>query len=254
MNAHRTLRHLLLPLSMLAAGCDDITITLKPDGLERALEQAQDGELDVEIDVDTAAVGEQLDALRDGCGAFEGDALRLTRLELLVDPVDAAGQPWDTGRTEPDFDAQRAALTASLDALADADGTYDPDELLMGVYEEHISLLGSTARSPDLAPTFTALHGAELSTRVADDRPGYDQNLIRFADVELGLSEADQGLLIELHDIDSGADPEVGWVVLDRAQLRRAVGCGPQVEVYTDVQLERAGSRIRAMGIEVEAN
>lgn len=250
MKSARAALPVLLPLLVAVAGCEDLTITLKPDGVELALEEAADGDLDLEVEIDTAAVADYLPA---GCGASEADSLRIRRLQLLIDPVDHLGRPWDRDGTVADFEDVQAHLREQLDRLASDDSPYDPDALLEDIADEHAAILASPDASPDPLLTWTAVGGASVDTDVRSlFGVEADHNLISLVGVELDLAGADSALLIEVRDEDHAASADVGWVLLDRSTLRSLAGCGPRVEVYTEAQQDRAGSRIVAMGIEVE--
>jgi hypothetical protein len=250
MKSDRIALPVLLPLLLAVAGCEDFTITLKPDGIESAADAAADGDLDLEVEIDTAAVDDYLEA---GCGASEATALRVRRLQLLIDAVDSRGRPWDRDATVEDFVEVQDRLRGQLEALASDDSPYDPDALLEDIADEHATILANPDASPDPVLTLTGVSGAAVDADVRSLRGVQaDHNLISLVSVELDLEAADSALLIEIEDDDGADGQHVGWVLLDRSTLRSLAGCGPRVEVYTEADQQRLGSRIVAMGIEVE--
>ena len=248
MHLWRTIRAAALPLCLCGIACEGVDLSLKPGGLDVELEQPVDPR-DVPDEAGAALVGEVVEAPR-SCGDPEATRFRLTELQLLIDPVDGAGQVWDGDNADlPELEADRDRLAARLSELAGDDSPHDPAELLWPLMDGLEALLAGPETAIDLGLAWNE-YNAESSFRYGAVEP--DQSLASLSAVSLLFPEADSGVLLQLYDLDPDGTSPAGWLYLDRPTLRGLVGCGPVIEIVSDEELERTGSRLRAVGLVVE--
>lgn len=245
MNPARSIAPTLILVALGAIGCEDLSVRLKPEGIELGLEG--EGSAD-----ETEALTEAVDAALAGasaCGAEGATAFAIDELHLLIDPL-AADHTWDWqygGRSGVHGEA--AALNARLLELASDDSPADPAELLWPLMDDFGDLLTAAEISPDPRVRWAGVGGGRWAW--ADGAAEADAHLLTYAGVSLQLPEADSSVLLELFDVDPVDEEPIGWVSLDRAALRRLAGCGPQILVWSDEAMELNDSRVRALALDV---
>jgi hypothetical protein len=185
------------------------------------------------------------------CGRTNTNAFFIRGLQLLIDPIDFAGESWDwDGGGLVDFQEEYDAYLAAAAALTGNGAQYATAELLLPLVESTTEMLASPYVSPD--PILDIYRGDEVNLeRMESWSYPEDQNLVWLNDVDVILGE-DEYLALNVFDEDPAFDDPVGTEFFSAASLRTFCDCGPVVMVFSDVELARWDTRIRALALEVE--
>lgn len=189
-----------------------------------------------------------------GCGQSQASRFYVARLQLLVDPVDFAGESWDwDGGGIAEFWSEYDWFIEFVATYTGYGEAYDVVDMLIPYVDEAAPLLASPYVSPDPRSSWGYFDGDSLSDGYDEVWHADDQNLLEFSDLEVDLPQEDHALVVEVYDRDLAFDDYVGWELLGIGLLRLVADCGPFTYVYTDSEMSDYESRIRAIGIEVES-
>jgi len=186
------------------------------------------------------------------CGQTTSTDFYIQDLQILIDPVDFAGEPWDwDGGGITDFEEEYGFWLELAADLAGYGEAYDVAELLLPYVEDRTEVIASEYVSPDPFTEWSLADAAGGEAYLGlDDFPD-NQNLIRYQEVELFM-EPGGALYIDIYDEDLSFDDDVGYEELTTEFLQESAGCGPLVFHYSDDLMRDWGTRVRALGIIVE--
>ena len=185
------------------------------------------------------------------CGRSNTDTYYVEELQLLVDPVDFAGEPWDwDGGGLVDFEEEYGFW---LELVADYAGygeLYDVAELLLPLIEEGTTIAASPYVSPDPIVDWYWADSYDAVYLTTDDLPD-NRNLIRMQDLRITLYPNEM-LYLDVYDEDLSFDDWIGYDILPAEFLQAIASCGPQVYVYSNADMRDWETRVRALALIVE--
>lgn len=251
----------LLPLALLGlTGCEDYTVTVKPDQILDAIDAAADGRLDLIITFDEDVAADQVErrggeaASAPACGSSTARSFFIPRLQLLLDPVDGDDLGWDPTEGRVDrFDERRRSLALDLDRLVSEASPYAVDDLLEPLLADHEELLRAPGLAPDPSLAWTELGAARVSFDRSAAGVEDDHHMVPLVNLSLELEDDEDAVLIEIDDADDGDDTPAGYAFLTLHALRALADCGPTIERYGDDLLTVSNNRVRALGVEVQS-
>lgn len=189
-----------------------------------------------------------------GCGRSTAKHFALVRLELLIDPLDFAEEPWDwDGGGIEEFWDEWSWYYELLAEVTGNGAAYDVVDLLVPLADEAAPILASPYVSPDPLAVWTEVDRSGAQYALGEFAHEDDQNLLRYQDLELSFANRDEFIMIDVYDRDLAFDDYAGWDLLSLDVLQPIADCGPAVYVYSDDEMYAFDSRVRAIGLEVES-